>query len=344
MRTSAYPNTSTESTTSTSPFAEGCRALTSQEVTKLGELKQGVPYTVLVPSCLPNGYTLQANSVEVMPPMAGSADSSVPDYEKKPSYDYKFVKGSSSLEFSGNWAGDLKMGSSNQYLEIKGHKALVAYGSVANPDGSVGTVPFEKSPYYEVVWKEGRDVGKSTDINGSYLLIAKNLTWDQIAWLVNKMVSIDEVVPADTTTTNTSPSGTSGSNTIELPRDLTAFSEAFTKEFATFNCKNDYSEYLNRVKPYIADRYWTNFAARFREGKGPNYTPQDMLRRSTCQSAKAEVISQTDARATVDVTYTAIRVDPPHKMQAFVDRNKITIVVDTTGPDYKIFAVDFSTP
>lgn len=277
MRSSAYLNTGTESTTSTSPFAEGCRALTSQELTKLQEIKQGVPYTVLVPSCIPNGYSLQANSVEIMPPMADSSDPSVPDYEKKASYYYKFVNGSSSLVFSGNWAGDLKMGSLNQYLEIRGHKALVAYGSVANPDASIGTVPFEKSPYYEVVWKEGRDVGMGADINGSYLLIAKNQSWNQVSWLVNKMVSIDELVPAGTTTANTTPSGTSESNTTGSsanvnsggsPSDITKIvphrEDGFYIEykidngnitykitlFAILNRPDQYQDYLNQLKLY----------------------------------------------------------------------------------------------
>lgn len=176
-----------------SPFTEGCRVLAPEELIRLQELQPYAPYAVLVPTCIPKGYNLDFKSIMKRPPLASASDTTRPDYEKKPMYQYVYTDGVKQLRFSANLIGDPPI-SSVESRVLRGRQATIYYNRGSDLAYTAPRPPLESSSFYYVLWAEDRDLPPATRTD-AYMLYGQ-LDWDRMSWIVNGMVPIDQAVPA----------------------------------------------------------------------------------------------------------------------------------------------------
>lgn len=191
-------NTVVTSSNPESRCAEGFTSLSPSELERLRDLQTGIPYSVLVPACVPQGYALKPETV-IKTPVSSGADSSVErsDNQLKPGYRFSISNGTFDMEFAGNIGGEPSLAFAES-REIRGRNAYVYFGRRDDKSGRSAEELFESSSYYRVLWDESRDLpGRGGGVQGVYMAYAKQIKWNDLTLIINSMAPADEL-EADT--------------------------------------------------------------------------------------------------------------------------------------------------
>jgi len=184
-------------TTSTGTVKKkNCTSLSPSELERLQQLQDIIPYDVLVPDCLPDGFNLDENSVKQSGPMAsGDQAKTRAEYETKPTYSYTISNGTETIRLGGNVVGDPGM-MILATKQIRGRQGLVYYQGEADESGRGVGVPFETSSYYTVLWSEEKDLSGGRDRYGNYMADARKISWQVLSSMIDGMVSVEEALEA----------------------------------------------------------------------------------------------------------------------------------------------------
>lgn len=186
----------TATTTSPPSRSSNCTTLSASDLEQLRQLQEKVPYPVLVPACLPAGYSIEPGSIKSYEQNYDSDSIPNPEdqaYGKKPNYYYTLNNGSKQIRFLANFTGNVGV-SQMTYMDIRGHQSPVYYESNSRNGGSVDDIPFEKSSFYQAIWHENRDTEDTLDTIGGYAVDTNGVSWDELIGIIDSMVPISELV------------------------------------------------------------------------------------------------------------------------------------------------------
>lgn len=188
------PDTAT--TASQPSRSSNCTTLSASDLEQLRQLQEKVPYPVLVPACLPAGYSIDVDTVGSFG--NNQTKAYLPEdreYENLPGYRYTLSNGSKKIRFLANFVADVPV-STMTYKEVRGRQAPV-YHEIDMRSGRPrpnDDIPFEESSYYVVLWHEDRDTVSSHETIGGYAVDAHEISWEELIGIIESMVPVSELV------------------------------------------------------------------------------------------------------------------------------------------------------